>query len=375
MTAVVVPDVAQRPRSRTASRDVPWGTVLAFGAVLALADWFWVVALGGAVGSIERSEAPFGRWVRGSVVLLPVFALAVLVALMLARRWLGPVLRRPRAVVAAALLVAATASVTGIVTLVASAAYDYRLQIAQLDKMSTMGAARCVGQCLTGRQEATLDLQLQAGALGCLLLLATNVLLVGWMVALRGGTLNLERAVESPGESPDSRPWRAEVQRLLVAALVGASTVQLAFAAERLSGLVTTSVLVLVLLAVAELVCAGLRPGRLAWVVAAMLSGGLVVLGIGVHLAGGRPVAAGSGGLGLAEGAADLLGLGALAAALVLLTGPRWLRRPPASEYTRRLALVAVVAVTAVGLGGSGLAALDLGGVSGDTRDHGRSAH
>jgi hypothetical protein len=364
--------VTRTPRWRAESRDVPWGIVMVFGAALALADWFWVVALGGAVGSIERVEAPFARWLRGSAVLVPLFGLAVLLALSLARRRFGPVLHRPRRVVATALLVVAAASVAGTGTLVASAVYDYRLQMSQLDDMSTMGAARCVGRCLEAQQQATLALHLRAVALGCLLIVVTNLLLVAWLVALRGGRLSLERTARAAIE----RSWHAELQRVLVAALVGAGTVQVAFAAEHLDGLVTASLLLLLVVAGAELVCAGLPPGRTAWVATATLSGGLVALVVGTHLAG-RPLGvagSGPGGIGLAEASAALLAAGALATAVVLLRGPRWLGERPASAYARRLGLVAVVAVTAIGLGGSGLAALDLGGLGGTSDSPGHSA-
>ena len=44
-----------RPAARTRGGPtgraaIPWGTILAFAAVLAAADWFWVVSLRGAVG-------------------------------------------------------------------------------------------------------------------------------------------------------------------------------------------------------------------------------------------------------------------------------------------------------------------------------------
>ncbi|HET7350860.1 MAG TPA: hypothetical protein VFJ28_07975 [Marmoricola sp.] len=373
--AVLPADATRTARWRAQPWDVPWGAVLGFGAALALADWFWVVALGGAVGSIQRVEAPFARWLGGSLVLLPLFGLAVLVALSVARRRYGAVVRRARTVMATGLMVVAGASVVGMGTLVASAAFDYRLQVAQLDEMSTMGTRRCVDQCLEAQQQATLTLHLRAALLGCLLLVVTNLLLVAWLVAVRGGRLSLERAAPAAAE----RSWRAELQRVLVAALVGASAVQVAFAAEHLTGLVTTTLLLVLVVAGAELVCAGLPPGRTAWVATAMLAGGLVALVVGAHVAG-RPLGvpgSGPGGVGLAEVSAVLLAAAALATAVVLIRGPRWLGERPASAYARRLGLVAVVAVTALGLAGSGLAALDLGGLggSGGSPGHSQPAH
>lgn len=230
-------------------------------------------------------------------------------------------------------------------------------------------------QCLEAQQQATLTLHLRAALLGCLLLVVTNLLLVAWLVAVRGGRLSLERAAPAAAE----RSWRAELQRVLVAALVGASAVQVAFAAEHLTGLVTTTLLLVLVVAGAELVCAGLPPGRTAWVATAMLAGGLVALVVGAHVAG-RPLGvpgSGPGGVGLAEVSAVLLAAAALATAVVLIRGPRWLGERPASAYARRLGLVAVVAVTALGLAGSGLAALDLGGLggSGGSPGHSQPAH
>ena len=52
-----------------------------------------------------------------------------------------------------------------------------------------------------------------------------------------------------------------------------------------------------------------------------------------------------------------------LMAAVLLLSRPAWLRRAPASPHAGKLGLVAIVAVTAIGIGGSGLAMFNLGGV------------
>src|SRR6185312_8387396 len=71
--------------------------------------------------------------------------------------------------------------------------------------------------------------------------------------------------------------------------------------------------------------------------------------------------------VGLADVAACALEVLTLVLAVVLLRARGWLRlRPPASAHIRGLAVVAVIAVTAIGLGGSGLAWLDLVGGSGD---------
>src|SRR3954454_17464091 len=108
-------------------KSVPWVTVLGLAAVMAYADTFWLTSLQGAVGAIERSQDPFNQWLRGSTLVLPLFAVAVLWALSRAHRRFGPALRRPRKVAAAALLVAAAGTVVGVGEVVASSAYDYHL--------------------------------------------------------------------------------------------------------------------------------------------------------------------------------------------------------------------------------------------------------
>ena len=44
---------------RARLRVVPWLSVLPLAVVLAYADGFWIIALRGSVGSIERTQEPF----------------------------------------------------------------------------------------------------------------------------------------------------------------------------------------------------------------------------------------------------------------------------------------------------------------------------
>jgi hypothetical protein len=183
-------------RSRTLLgrlRAVPWLTVLPLAVVMAYADGFWMVSLRGAVGSIERTQEPFASWLRESILSLPFFVLAVIAALMLAARWFGPVLRSTRAVVATALLVVAAGTMVGIYEVATSSAYDYHLQSSQLNVMGSMRSTSHTGatSVLAEQQRASLGLQLKSVAYGSGILLATNVVLVGWVVAFRGGRLNV----------------------------------------------------------------------------------------------------------------------------------------------------------------------------------------
>jgi hypothetical protein len=173
--------------------------VLLLGALLAYADGFWLTTTQGAVGAIERAQSPFAAWLRDSTLTLPLFVLAVLAALAVARRRFGPGLRGPRRVLATALLVAAAGSVVGTAELVASAAYDYSLQVPQLEAMhaahltaNTPPAVAVPGGCpgLCAEKRLTLQADERAVRYAATGELVTNLVLVGWGVALLGGRLD-----------------------------------------------------------------------------------------------------------------------------------------------------------------------------------------
>ena len=367
MTNPSVPSAAG-PTTSSTSPSIPWSTVLGFAVVLAAADWFWVISLRGAVGAIERTREPFISWVQGSVMLTPMFAFAVLGALALAYRWFGPVLHRPRSVIAAGLLVVAAVTVAGLGALVVSGGYDLRLQLQQLDHMMPMGVD-CVDSCVTTRRDATLALQLKAVGFGSAILLVTNLIVVGWLIAVRGGHLSVTRrhAAGRPASVSPSEEWSAEVQLVLIAALLGTGTVLATHATADLLHSAGAALLLLVLaaaqLAAAQLVSA--RPGRPAWVVAAVLALGLPALWLYAHTAGNAlaPLVGEPGGFGLTDGSIGVLEIATVGSVVLLLSAPAWMRRAPASPHAGKLALVGIVAVTAIGIGGTGLAMFDLGGV------------
>ena len=134
MSTMSINATTERPGTlRGRLSAVPWLTVVPLAVLLAYADGFWVVSLRGAAGSIERTQEPFVTWLRESTLALPLFVLAVLGALTLAARWFGPVLRRPKTVVATVLLVVAAGTLVGVAALAASSAYDYQLQSVTAD--------------------------------------------------------------------------------------------------------------------------------------------------------------------------------------------------------------------------------------------------
>ena len=152
-----------------------------------------------------------------------------------------------------------------------------------------------------------------------------------------------------------------------MAGLVGTGTVLAIHATADLIDSVVAALLLL-LLATAQLAgaqYATARPGRPAWIAAALLAVGLPVLWLYAHTAGNplEPVLGAPGSIGLADGAVGVLEVATLAAAVLLLSAPAWLRRAPTSPHAGKLGLVGIVAVTAIGIGGSGLAMFDLGGV------------
>ena len=182
-------DLALRARLRV----LPWLSVLPLAVLLAYADGFWIIALRGSVGSIERTQEPFASWLRESTLALPVFVLALVVAFALAARWLRPSLRTLRLLLATVLMVVAAGTLVGIAELTASAAYDYSLQSAQVQLKGSMAGMASMGGTTAEQQQASLGLQVRAVTYGSGLLLLTNLVLVGWVVSMRGGRLDVSK--------------------------------------------------------------------------------------------------------------------------------------------------------------------------------------
>ena len=340
-TQVQVGSPMPTPSAATATRAaVPWPTVLSLGILLAYTNGFWTTSLREAVGSIERTSDPFSAWLRESTLLVPLFALAVLVALTVARRRYGAVLRG-RSLLAGALLLVAAATMAGVAELAVSSWFDYRLQLAGLERMGTMGG-RCVGECLEGQRDATLVLQAKSVAYGTGILLASNVVFVGWALAFTGGRLPVERTTRRPSR----RRSRFDDLRIVVAiglagsALVHAAVVPRQVLEAPAAGLAFLALAVVQLAAADRVVN---RPGRLAWATAVVASvGPLVVSGFLRSYV-------------LADIATGALAVVTLLGALVLLLpGAGATRRSASSAHAGWVAALAITAVAAVGLG-SGL--------------------
>lgn len=211
----------ERLRSFLDPRPARWRTVLVIAVVLAYADGYVLVALTGAVGAIQRTEHPFGAWLEESAVLVPFFVLAELLVLRLVRRRSGPALRSVKAVLVAALLLAVGGTATGVVAVTASAAYDFRLQTELIDfsaqfsdqvgdPLIKAGTTVARGNCNTmicDEERFSLATDARGVALGALLLLGINVVLVGWILAAFGGRLGAPvRETAAAGQDGNERP-------------------------------------------------------------------------------------------------------------------------------------------------------------------------
>ncbi len=357
-------------------RALPWSTLVPLALVMDFADEFWVISLRGAAGAMERTQGPFASWLAESVLVLPVFLGAVLAALALALRLSGPVLRGRWALGRAVLLVAGAGFLAGATVLVASSAWDLRLELGHVAAMSTT-TGTCAAACRRGLDTATWVLQAKSVVYGSALLLATNAVLVVWVVALRGGRLDVtspsgRRARPLPTPFPPApllvgrdlgrdldRDLGRDLRWVGAAALTGAAVVHLAVVPEHLADWSAAGVF-FVLLAVAEVGVALLvlrQPNRaVVWLVALASVGPLALWAwsraVGLPFG---PEAGVAEAVGPADVAACFLTLTSLAAAVALLAGGRRLRRPRVSAYTAGLVLAGVASVTALGIGGSGL--------------------
>ena len=207
-------------------------------------------------------------------------------------------------------------------------------------------------------------------------LLVTNLVLVGWVVAMRGGRLTVATPSRRPDATADPFAARStngsrvdDIRLLAVVGLLGSAHLHAALIPVHLAGWPAAAGFFL-LLAAAEVAVVGLllaRPNRAALLAAAAVSIGPIAAYL-YSCVFGLP-------FGPAAGIAEALSVpGGLACALELLTllAALWLlratparRRPAVSAHLRGLMLAAVVAVTVIGLAGTAPAWFDQPGDSG----------
>ena len=211
---------------------VRWTTVAVFAIVLAYVDGFWLTALQGTIGAIELNEPPFMHWLRDSTLMLPLVFLAVLLALLGARRWFAG---RRRALVglgAAALLIALISGGIGIAEVGASSFIDYQYQKHHLELIHSYGVAAqagaatvagfgpatngfgpaasltytlycnlrgvAAGSAVTLLEYATLMVHVRALYISTLVLLSTNLVIAAMLLLLLKDRLWSPRLMVSP---------------------------------------------------------------------------------------------------------------------------------------------------------------------------------
>jgi hypothetical protein len=356
--------------------------VATLSLALSGAGAFWLVALAGAVGATERYQTPFATWSMLTVGLLPLYGVSVLGAMMLAKRWFGPDPRWPGKVLTTGLMLVLAGTIVGIAALVASAAYDFSLQVQHITGMT--GMSSCTGGCVSRERGEILVLHLRGALLVSEKLLLTNAALVAWIVAMGGGRIKTATAFTgSTGHDGAVERQTAggtiadDVRQLLVGMLLGAAVIHAAVIPEHLEEWSAAGrffiVLTIAELAVALLLLARFRERAVLLAAGALSAVPLVAwlwsrtLGLPF---GPEP------GVAEAVGVPDLLAcaleVGAVLAVLALLKLGR-LVRPRLSAHTRGLAVLSLVAVTAIGFAATGATWFDAFGVSASQSSTGMS--
>ena len=180
---------------------VSWISVGLFTVLISYANGFWVTTVQETVGSIERLQSSYGRWLRDSTLMLPVIFLAVVAALALAHR----IAANSRwKLLISALLVVGFATTVSMAEVGISAAYDYRLQSNYLtgkhsshlvgaaksaaDQAAKTGITPKCGTVCT-QQHRTLMSHLRAARYAAIAMVISNIIIVAWALAIRGGKL------------------------------------------------------------------------------------------------------------------------------------------------------------------------------------------
>ena len=330
---------------------VPWSTVAVLGLLLSAGDTFWAIALRGAVGAVGRAGEPFSLWVSQTVTLAPAFAAAALAALTLAlyRQRCAP--RSGRHVIGAGLLVVATTTSLGLAAVVAGAVQDYRVQTGQLLEQHAMQAGAVP---LVAAQQATLELQVRASTYAAGILLLTNLVLVAWVAAARGGRLG-SSASGATGRGPHGPEppvlWAWLVAALLGSGVIHASVVPAHLQHWRAAG---TFFVLLALLQGGVALASWRHPGRVALRAAAAVSVGPLALwtvsrtvGLPVGPDPGSPEAIG--GADLSTGALEVL-VTLLVVVLLRTGGLRSSTWGPSAGHLRALGTLVVLAVAVLGV-------------------------
>jgi hypothetical protein len=307
----------------------------------------------------------------------------VLAALTLALRRFGPALPSRRALVVTALLISLVATLVTVALAAGSAAYDYSLQSAELQMMQGMPGMQsdCSAHCQSQQYWMTLGAHGRAIGYTSIAVFVTNAVLVGWLVAMRGGRLSVSgRGLAATGSAGAAGGRAQHVRRLMLAALVGCAAIHAAVVPEHLEEWAAAGLFFVVLTA-AEIAVAAVvtRPGRpplLAVVAVSVVPLGVWLVSRTVGLPFGPDPGAAEA-VGLADCVSCVLELGTLVAAVLLLRGStNDPARPPLPPHHRALAVAAVVALGALGVAAAAPAWFDGadGSAGGVETDHHHSA-
>ncbi len=220
-------------RPVTPGRRLPlrWTTVGLLAIVLAYLDGFWLTALQGAIGAIERAEQPFVRYLRDATLMLPLFVLAVALGLLLAHRVIARSRRGLLRFAVAALLVATVTGALGIAEAALSSYSDYQFQTRHLEAIhgvvpSQLGADGLLGpgaetspayflycnlrgasatSAVALMEYETFLVHLRALGVMSVVLLVSNLLVVTLLLALIPGKLwSVFGEAEPPRASPEA---------------------------------------------------------------------------------------------------------------------------------------------------------------------------
>jgi hypothetical protein len=181
-----------------------WTTVAVMAVFLAFADGFVLLAFQGAVGAVERQSEPFQRWIVMSLLLIPCYAAAVVVAMILTRRWAGKLRRTWVKGGIAVLLIVGTSAMLGAAMEGVNGVYDYSLQSKHIDLMvathslhntekslfaqpGPVQTPKCDAACR--QKHDTIVTHIRSVILAAELMLVINFVVTVWLVAVRGGRL------------------------------------------------------------------------------------------------------------------------------------------------------------------------------------------
>jgi hypothetical protein len=200
-----------------------WTTVAVMAVFLAFADGFVLLAFQGAVGAVERQSQPFQRWIVMSLLMVPFYAAAVVLAMILTRRWAGRLRRSWVKGGIAVLLIVATSVMLGAVLEAGNGVYDYSLQSRHIDLMVSThtlhsgdsafqpvepASQKCDAGCR--QKHDTIVTHIRSVFLAAKYMLLINLVLTVWLVAIRGGRLwaapRRQRGTTSSASTPVRLP-------------------------------------------------------------------------------------------------------------------------------------------------------------------------